>query len=170
MNRIALLTLAMAGGVAAYAATQGPTAPPRPAATVQQVMQAILFPNANVIFAAEGSDPETIPRDAKPSASTNPLTGLYGGWLAVENSGLALLESADLLGVAARACANGTLAPVGESQWKVAVESMRDAARASVTAARARSQEQIGAAAEMLSESCSACHRLYRRAGNRCSR
>ena len=159
----------MAGSVVRVE-TQAQTPARRPASTVQQLMQAILFPNANVIFATESDDPAAVPRDAKPSASTNPLAGLYGGWQAVENSSLALLESADLLDIGGRTCANGTLAPVDELQWKAAVEAMREAARSSGAAARARSQEQISEANGQLAESCSSCHRLYRRAQNHCSR
>ena len=157
----------MAGAVARV---ESQAQPRRPASTVQQLMQAILFPNANVIFAAQGDDPASLPRDAKPSASTNPLTGLYGGWQAVENSSLALLESADLMDVRGRACANGVLVPVDESQWKTAVEAMREAALATAAAARARSQEQIIEATGQLAESCSGCHRIYRRAQKHCSR
>ena len=142
----------------------------RPASTVQQLMQAILFPNANVIFAAESDDPATLRPDARPSASTNPLTGLYGGWQAIENSSLALLESADLLDLKGRVCANGKPAPVDESQWKAAVELMRKSARATGAAARAQSQEQISDANAQLAESCSGCHRIYRRAQHHCSR
>jgi hypothetical protein len=82
-------------------------------------------------FLTESDDPAAVPRDAKPSTSTNPLAGLYGGWQAVENSSLALLESADLLNLRGRVCANGRPVPVDESQWKAAVEAMREAARAS---------------------------------------
>ena len=142
--------------------------PKRPASTVQQLMQAILFPNANLIFAAEGDDPASVARDAKPSASTNPLTGIYGGWQAVENSSLALLESADLLNVSGRTCADGAPAPVDESQWKAEVEAMRVAARATAAAARARSQTQISESAGQLADSCTSCHRIYRRAQNHC--
>ena len=35
--------------------------------------------------------------------------------------------------------------------------------------ARARSQEQISEAAGQLADSCSSCHRIYRRAENHCS-
>ena len=161
---------AIVTSAAACAGTLAQAPAPRPASTVQQLMQAILFPNANVIFAAQGDDPDAIPRDAQPSASTNPLTGLYGGWQAVENSGLALLESADLLSLPGRVCANSTLAPVGESQWKAAVQQLRESAGAAVAAARARNQEQISGVAEKLTESCSSCHRIYRRAATPCSR
>ena len=142
----------------------------RPASTVQQLMQAILFPNANLIFSAQSDDPAAVPRDARPSTSTNPLSGLYGGWQAVENSSLALIESADLLNLSGRTCENGTPVPVDEPQWKAELETLREAGRATAAAARARSQEQISEAAGQLAESCSSCHRLYRRAKNHCSR
>ena len=166
----ALVGVVIMAGAMARVETQAQPPAPRPASTVQQLMQAILFPNANVIFATESDDPAAVRRDAKPSASTNPLTGLYGGWQAVENSSLALLESADLLNLRGRTCANGALVPVDESQWKAAVETMREAVRASGAAARARSQEQISKADEQLANSCSSCHRIYRRAQNHCSR
>ena len=165
-----LVGLVIVAGAVTRVETQAQAQPSRPASTVQQLMQAILFPNANVIFATESDDPATVPRDAKPSTSTNPLAGLYGGWQAVENSSLALLESADLLNLSGRACANGALVPVDESQWKAAVEAMREAARASGAAARARSREQISEANGQLAESCSGCHRIYRRAQNHCRR
>ena len=165
-----LVGAAIVAAAMARVETQAQTPAPRPASTVQQLMQAILFPNANVIFATESDDPATVPRDAKPSASTNPLAGLYGGWQAVENSSLALLESADLLNVTGRACTNGALVPVEEPQWKAAVGAMRESARATLAAARARSQEQISEANGRLAESCSGCHRTYRRAQNHCRR
>ena len=165
-----LVGVAIVAGAMPHVETQAQTPKRRPASTVQQLMQAILFPNANVIFATESDDPAAVPRDAKPSASTNPLAGLYGGWQAVENSSLALLESADLLDLSGRACASGTLVPVDEPQWKAAVEAMREAARAAGAAARARSQEQISEANGQLAESCSNCHRIYRRAQNHCRR
>ena len=168
--KVVLVGVVIVAGAMARVETQAQTPAPRPASTVQQLMQAILFPNANVIFAAEADDPAAVPRDVKPSTSTNPLAGLYGGWQAVENSTLALLESADLLNLSGRTCANGARAPVDESEWKAAVEAMREAVRASGAAARARSQEQISEANGRLAESCSGCHRIYRRAKNHCSR
>jgi len=165
-----LVGVVIVAGAMARVETQAPTPAPRPASTAQQLMQAILFPNANVIFATESDDPAAVPRDAKPSTSTNPLAGLYGGWQAVENSSLALLESADLLNLTGRVCANGRPVPVDESQWKAAVEAMREAARATAAAARARSQDQISEANGRLAESCSGCHRIYRRTQSHCSR
>ena len=75
-----------------------------PLMTVNQLMHGILFPLGNTVFFAQADDPAAISRDPMPSSSPNPLTGLYGGWQAVENSALSLAESADLLLIRA-ACA-----------------------------------------------------------------
>jgi hypothetical protein len=165
-----LVAVVIMTGIMVRVEAQAQTPAPRPASTVQQLMQAILFPNANVIFATESDDPAAVRRDARPSTSTNPLAGLYGGWQAVENSSLALMESADLLNLSGRVCANGKSVPVDEPQWKAAVQALRESARATAAAARARSQEQISKADEQLADSCSSCHRIYRRAQNHCSR
>ncbi len=146
--------------VAAGAQARAPES--RPASTMQQLMQAILFPNSNVIFAAQGDDPASIRRDARPSLSTNPLTGLYGGWQAIENSGLALAEAADLLNVRGRVCSNGRPVPTRETTWKAAVEALRESGVKAAAAARARSQGSMGEVAEQLTNACSGCHRVYR--------
>lgn len=169
MRRCVLAVLVIALGLTTRAGTQGPPDPPRPAATMKQVMQGIVFPNANVIFAAQGSDPAAMPRDARPSLSTNPLAGLFGGWVAVENSGLALSEAADLLTVRGRTCANGTPVPVLDAGWTMAVQAMRDSGIAVAAAARARDQDGIVALTGQLTESCSGCHRTYRTAQTPCA-
>ena len=71
--------------------------PQQPAATVNQLMQALFFPQSNVVFATQRQDPEKIQRAAEPSASSDPLTGVFGGWTAVENGALTLVDGADLL-------------------------------------------------------------------------
>src|SRR6185436_14768043 len=60
------------------------------------VMRGILFPASNVVFAAQ-EDMSTWKPAADPSTSPNPLTSTYGGWAAVENATLAIVESANLL-------------------------------------------------------------------------
>ena len=42
--------------------------------TLNQVMRGILFPNSNVIFAAQSEDSAGIKQDKDPSLATNPLT------------------------------------------------------------------------------------------------
>src|SRR5262245_53321430 len=62
-----------------------------------QVMRGILFPNSNVIFAVQSTNPAEIKPAADPATSTDPLASSYGGWTAVENSGIAIAEAANLL-------------------------------------------------------------------------
>ncbi len=135
---------------------------PRPALTMQQLMRAIIFPNANVVFAAQLTDPASIARDARPSMSTDPLTGLYGGWQAIENSGLALADAADLLNTRGRVCADGRPVPIEDAAWKSAVEGLRESALIVAAAARARNQASVGELSEQLTNTCSGCHRAYR--------
>jgi hypothetical protein len=77
----------------------------------------ILFPNSNVIFAAQSDDPEKITKANDPSVAPNPLESVYGGWEAVANSGIALTESARLLEIP-RTCSNGNAAPIQGATWK----------------------------------------------------
>src|SRR4051812_2355153 len=74
-----------------------PVTPPVETATVRQVMRGILFPNSNVVFAAQSDDPAKVKKAEDPSVAPNPLESVYGGWEAVANSGIALAESARLL-------------------------------------------------------------------------
>ena len=75
-----------------------------PAAQVEgsliEVMRGILFPNSNVIFAAQGKNPADIKPAPDPTTATDPLQGTYGGWTAIANSGIVLAESANLLTIA----------------------------------------------------------------------
>lgn len=158
----------LVAGLAMYLGVRTRAQEPRPASTMQQLMQSIVFTNANVIFAAERDDPATIGRDARPSLSTNPPTGLYGGWQAVENSALALADAAELLSSRGRVCSNGRPVPVDEADWKAAVATLREAGTKVAAAARGRSQEGMAEVSEQLINTCSACHRVYRTRDNVC--
>jgi hypothetical protein len=85
-------------------------------------MRGVLFPNANVIFAAQGVNPAEVKPADDPSLATDPLAGSYGGWLAVENGALALAESANLLTIPGRQCANGGNAPIDNPDWGTFVQ------------------------------------------------
>ena len=73
--------------------TQAPAAPaPQIHGSLLQVMRGILFPNANVIFYAQDKDPSKVKPAPDPALATDSLASAYGGWTAIENSGLALAE------------------------------------------------------------------------------
>lgn len=152
----------------------GAQPPARPVATaapyranVQQVMRGILFPNSNVVFAAQGDDPDTAKKDPRPSEATNPLASTYGGWEAVSNSALALNEAARLLEVA-RSCSNGKPAPIQAATWKKGLSELRAAGLTAYKAAQAKSQDQILEATDQVSAACSTCHDKYREKTPRC--
>jgi hypothetical protein len=155
---------APSGAAPGQAPAQG--APSRPQAQVEgdlrQVMRGILFPNSNVVFLAQGTDPATVPKDADGTTSVNPLASVYGGWEAIENSSIALAEAANLLTIPGRMCANGKPAPVQAADWQRFVQGLRDAGMASYKAAQTKDMDKMLDAADTLTNACSECHDVYR--------
>lgn len=127
-----------------------------------QVMRGIFFPNSNVIFAAQTQNPNDVPKDKDPSQSVNPLAGMYGGWLAIENSGIALAEASNLLTIPGRMCSNGKPAPVQAADWQMFVRGMRDAGMEVYKAGMSKNQDTVIEAADTLATACSNCHDVYR--------
>jgi hypothetical protein len=130
--------------------------------TLNQVMRGILFPNSNVIFAAQGDDPAGIKQDKDPSLATDPLKSIYGGWTAVEDSGLALAEAANLLMIPGRVCSNGKPAPVGNADWAKFAAGLREAGMEAVKAGKAKSQDAVLDVSDKMTSACAACHDVYR--------
>jgi len=129
---------------------------------LRQVMRGILFPNSNVVFLAQGTDPATVPKDADGTTSVNPLASVYGGWESIENSSIALAEAANLLTIPGRTCANGKPVPVQNADWQRFVQGLRDAGLASYKAAQTKDMDKMLDAADTLTNACSECHDVYR--------
>jgi hypothetical protein len=127
-----------------------------------QVMRAVLFPNSNVIFAAQTQDPGTVKKDADPASSVNPLAGEYGGWQAIENSGLALAESANLLTIPGRVCSNGKPVPLQNADWQQFVRGLRAAGMAAYKAGQSKNMDMVVEAADTVTTACMNCHDVYR--------
>jgi hypothetical protein len=173
------LALVAVASAAAFVAACTPSQPPpaaspppsqgaaaRPQSQVhgdlRQVMRGILFPNSNVVFLAQGTDPATVPKDADGTTSVNPLASVYGGWEAIENSSIALAEAANLLTIPGRTCANGKPVPVQNADWQRFVQGLRDAGIASYRAAQTKDMDKMLDAADTLTNACSECHDVYR--------
>ena len=139
-----------------------------PPADLAQLMKGIIYPSANVFFAAQVDDPATIKPDAKPSVSPNLLTSTFGQWEAVENSAIALAESASLLNIPGRKCSNGADVPLKNPDWQKFVTELRDAGLLAFKAAQSKNQETVLSAADTLTAACSGCHGRYRNSRNRC--
>ena len=172
--------VAVIAGVAAMAAVQAQApAAPKPAAAkpaasaptaaryrthgnLNQVMRGILFPNSNVVFAAQNEEFASLKQDKDPSLATDPLRGVYNSWTAVEDSGYALAEAANLLMIPGRVCSNGKPAPVGNADWAKFVAGLRDAGMEAVKAAKAKNQDAMLDVSDKMTTACSACHDVYR--------
>jgi hypothetical protein len=142
-------------GAAASPARQTP-------ATLAQLMKGILYPSSNIIFAAQGDNPADVPPAKDPATATNPLASSYGKWEAVENSGLAIAEAANLLTIPGRKCSNGRAVPIGNADWPKLVQGLRDAGMAAYKAAQSKNQDKILDAADVMTTACANCHDKYR--------
>jgi hypothetical protein len=143
-------------------------APPSPAGDRQvhgslaQVMQGILFPASNVIFFVQTSNPAEVKRADDPSMSTDALTGVYGGWQAVENGGIALAEAANLLMIPGRVCSNGKPVPLSDPEWAGFVQGLREAGMVARKAAAGKDQEAFLDVSDTMATACANCHDVYR--------
>lgn len=148
----------------APAQTKGAAAAPKakPPANLGQLMKGILFPNSNVIFFAQSEDPAKVTPAKDPSTATDPLADTYGKWEAVENSAMALAESANLLTIAGRTCANGRPVPITNADWPKLVQGLRDAGMAAYKAAQSKSMDKMLEAADTMTTACANCHEKYR--------
>ena len=133
----------------------------QPAANMLQLMRGILFPNSNVIFAAQNDDFAKTPPAKDPSLATDPIAGIYGGWQAAENASLALAEAANLLTIP-RSCSNGKPAPVQNADWQKFVQGLREAGLASYKAAQMKSADAMLDASDKMTTACANCHDVYR--------
>ncbi len=129
-------------------------------------MKGIIYPNSNVVFAAQGDNPANVKPDKDPSTSVNPLMSAYGQWQAVENSGLAIAEAASLLMTPGRKCANGLPVPLRNPDWAKFAQGMKDAGMKSYEAAKAKDQDKILDAADAITTACANCHDKYREKAN----
>ncbi len=111
------------------ASAMGQSQAPAPVpATMAQLMKGTLYPESNVVFAAQDTNPAEVQHAPDPSMATDPLASQYGKWEAVENNALAIAEVATLLSLPGRKCSNGLDVPVTNADWAKFVQGLRDAA------------------------------------------
>ena len=126
--------------------TDAPAAPP--VATIKQIMNAIVLPNANVIYNAVGTTidgnkvEETVPRNDKE-------------WAAVGDSAAAIVESGNMLLVGDRL--------VDTREWLSYTQRFIAAGKAALAAASEKKPDGVLAAGGDLNDTCDACHEKYQR-------
>ena len=133
----------------------------QPRSTLAQLMRGLLYPNSEIIFAAQNEDPEAA---AAAAASAEPFgnTDLYGGWEGVENAALVLSEAANLIMIPGRSCENGLPVPLTNEDFQMYARQLIDAGRAAYEAAQTKNVDAMLEASGVVSDACSVCHETYR--------
>ncbi len=126
----------------AFAATLTQVASDRPptrnVGTMSDLMVKIIYPASDALFYIESRTPKT-----------------EAEWTVLEGQALMVAESANLLMMPGRAR--------DQKQWMADSKLMLDAGAAAVTAAKAKDVAAISALSDQLMESCTSCHRHYRK-------
>lgn len=156
------LILSPTGEAQGRGGTGAPERKPQVYAALAQLMRGIVFPASNIIFAAAKKNPADVKPAKDPSGATDLLDGSYGQWEAVENSALAIAETANLLLLPGRKCSNGRDVPVHRADWPQLVQGLRDAAMTAYRAAESKDQSKMVDAAATLNAACANCHDRYR--------
>jgi mono/diheme cytochrome c family protein len=153
---------------AAPRASLAGTSLPPPEGNLAELMRAIAFPNANIIFNVQLKDPGA---ETKKKSTTAPFdyvewgSTIYPGWLAIDQAAVALTETAPLLLTPGRRCQNGRPAPVDRADWKQYVAGLVDVGRLARKASQARNFEAFIDISEKLNDACANCHKVYRDKG-----
>ncbi len=167
-----LIGSAISTSVMERADAQSPAAPGMRVETdLAKLMRGTLYPESNVVFAAQDTNPAEVPHAKDPSMATDPLASQFGKWEAVENNALAIAEVANLLLLPGRKCANGLDVPVGNPDWPKFVQELRDAGMTAYAAAQTKNQDKMTDAADVMTTACKNCHDRYRdrrRQADRC--
>ena len=92
---------------------------------------------------------------------------IKGKWMAFH---FALAESANLLLIPGRTCANGLPVPMNNPDWAKFVQELRDAGTKAYKAAQYKDQDKMVDAADTLSAACASCHKKWREKPRRADR
>ena len=161
-----LLILLLAPAILLSCTTQAPpsTTPQQVHANLNQLMQGVVYEAANVLFSAQTEDPGALERPPvkDPAMATDPLVSVFGEWKAIENSALALSESANLLLLPGRFCENGKAVPVTDPAWSKFVGELREAGVKAYAAAKAKDRDKMIELSEDINNACVDCHRKWR--------
>jgi len=166
LPQIALPTVQAA--VAAPPPTSTGGSLPTPEGNLAELMRAIAFPNANIIFNLQLKDPGTQPKK-QPAASPFDYvewgSTVYPGWLAVDQAAVAITETAPLLLTPDRHCQNGKLVPVDRPDFRKYVADLVAIGKEARKASQARNYEAFEGISEKLNDACANCHKVYRDKG-----
>ena len=153
---------------AAAGASRAGTSLPPPEGNLAELMRAIAFPNSNILFNVQIKDPGAQPKKQTITSQFDYAewgSGVYGGWLAVDQAAVAIAETAPLLLTPGRRCQNGKPVPVDAADWKQYVAALTDVGKRAYQASKARNFEAFTDITEKLNDACANCHKVYRDKG-----
>ena len=165
---VAMISIACNSKPAGETAVQAaPAFTPQVHANLAQMMRGIPFTFSNIVFDAQSEDPGAPKKPAEVGAgATDTFRNVYGGWQEVENSALALSESATLMMMPGRVCENGKPVPINDEAYRKGAESLVAAGRAAYKAAQSRSMDAIVEVSDAVATACANCHEPYRDVDN----
>ena len=134
----------------------------KPYGSLAQVMRGIPFPNSNIIFDTQSTDPAAAQKPAEGTSASSQFSGVYGGWQAVENAAIALQETANLITIPGRKCDNGRDVPVNQDDFKKWAQGLQEAGAAAYKAAQSKNMDQMVEVSGTVADACAACHEKYR--------
>jgi hypothetical protein len=132
---------------------------PKVTGTLNHVMRGMLFPNSNIIFDVQDTDPGA---PVTTDNAANPYAGTYGGWERVENASMVLAEAANLITLPGRVCQNGKPVPLDNEIYQKGVQALRDVAAEAYKAAQAKNQDAFLDVSDKVTQACSTCHDVVR--------
>ena len=144
------------------------TSLPPPEGNLAELMRAIAFPNANIIFNVQLKDPGAQVKKQPAAAPFDYVewgSTVYPGWLAIDQAAVAITESAPLLLTPGRRCQNGRPVPVDRADWKQYVKDLVEVGRLARRTSQARSYDAFVEVSEKLNDACANCHKVYRDKG-----
>jgi hypothetical protein len=137
-----------------------------PSANLAQLMRAITFPNANIIFNVQVKDPGG-PKPPTPVPFDYVLWGQtqYAGWQAVDQAALALQETTPMFLLPGRRCENGRPVPINNADFKQTTQALIDLSRELYKISQSRNADALAGMADKLNDACANCHKVYRDVG-----
>jgi mono/diheme cytochrome c family protein len=144
------------------------TSLPPPEGNLAELMRAIAFPNANIIFNVQLKDPGAQKKKQPAAAPFDYVewgSTIYPGWLAIDQAAVAITETAPLLLTPGRRCQNGKAVPVDRADWKEYVAGLMEVGKLARKTSQARNYEAFIDVSEKLNDACANCHKVYRDKG-----
>jgi mono/diheme cytochrome c family protein len=146
----------------------GGTSLPPPEGNLAELMRAIAFPNANIIFNVQLKDPGAQTKKQPAAAPFDYVewgSTIYPGWLAIDQAAIAITETAPLLLTPGRRCQNGKPVPADRADWKQYVKELVEVGKLARKTSQARNYEAFIDVSEKLNDACANCHKVYRDKG-----